>query len=172
MSRSTPVIGVLVSLIALSAATSCRRADPSAEVAEIERVIASSIGWALTKDTVALFNAFVHDSTFFIFHPTLEPTVEGWAEFVPLVDTWLNPAFKATHFEVKQLRITFSRSGTVAWYSALLDDFGEWDGQPIGWEDVRWTGVLEKREGRWLIMQMHFSFAEEQIRGAEAQGDG
>jgi len=24
--------------------------------------------------------------------------------------------------------------------------------------DTRWTGVMEKRAGRWLIVQMHFSF--------------
>ena len=33
------------------------------------------------------------------------------------------------------------------------------DGQPGCWQDTRWTGVLEKRDGRWVIMQMHFSFA-------------
>jgi len=30
--------------------------------------------------------------------------------------------------------------------------------------NVRWTGVLEKRDGRWLIMQMHFSYPEERFR--------
>ena len=79
----------------------------------------------------------------------------------------MDPAFKATRFEVKNLRINLSESGTVAWFSALLDDFGEWQGEPVGWEDARWTGVLEKRDGRWAIVQMHFSFAEEQMQSAE-----
>ena len=47
----------------------------------------------------------------------------------------------------------------MAWFSCLLDDFGEWDGQPVGWKDCRWTGVLEKREGKWLLVQQHFSLA-------------
>jgi hypothetical protein len=34
-----------------------------------------------------------------------------------------------------------------------------WDGQPANWENTRWTGVLEKRGGRWVIVQQHFSFA-------------
>jgi hypothetical protein len=29
---------------------------------------------------------------------------------------------------------------------------------------VRWTGVLEKKEGKWLIMQMHFSFPVERFK--------
>ena len=27
------------------------------------------------------------------------------------------------------------------------------------WKNTRWTGVLEKREGRWVMAQQHFSFA-------------
>jgi hypothetical protein len=41
----------------------------------------------------------------------------------------------------------------------MLDDLAEWDGKPTGWKDTRWTGVLEKRDGHWVIVQMHFSFA-------------
>ena len=70
----------------------------------------------------------------------------------------MNPAFKATGFEVRELRITLSKSGDVAWYSAMLDDFGEWAGTPTAWINARWTGVLEKRVGHWVIVQMHFSF--------------
>lgn len=69
-----------------------------------------------------------------------------------------------------RLRVNLSRSGTVAWYSAKLDDFAEWQGQPVGWENARWTGVLEKREDRWRIVQMHFSFAIEQIQSEEEAG--
>lgn len=49
------------------------------------------------------------------------------------------------------------RSGDVAWYSAILEDLGEWDGKPIVSKDIRWTGVLEKRERKWVIVQMHAS---------------
>jgi hypothetical protein len=58
----------------------------------------------------------------------------------------------------------FSRDGNVAWYSCYLDDISEWDGQKGGWRNVRWTGVLERREGKWLIMQMHFSFPVERFK--------
>mgnify|MGYP001411197382 FL=1 len=44
----------------------------------------------------------------------------------------------------------------------MLDDHAEWNGQPTGWDDCRWTGVLEKRGGRWLVVQMHFSFPKDE----------
>jgi hypothetical protein len=80
----------------------------------------------------------------------------------------MDPRFKATSFDVRDLRITFARSGEVAWFSAMLDDLATWDGKPGGWKDTRWTGVLEKRGGTWVIIQMHFSFASDKVL-AEAQ---
>jgi len=47
----------------------------------------------------------------------------------------------------------------VAWFFCILDDINEWKGQPATWENTRWTGVLEKRDGRWVTVQQHFSFA-------------
>jgi hypothetical protein len=166
------LFALAVASLPLAAVVSCTRPDPAAERAEIERIINNSIGWALTKDKDLLYSSLAQDSAFFIYHPTSRTTVAGWPEFEPLVEVWMDPAFKATRFEVKNLRINLSESATVAWYSALLDDFGEWQGEPVGWEDARWTGVLEKREGRWVIVQMHFSFSEEQMQSAEETVEG
>ena len=136
--------------------------------AVIEKNIRASIGWALTKDRPLLESVLSHDENFFIFHPSSGGTVVGWEAFLPLFDIWMSPKFKATHFKVRDLRINFSRSGEVAWYSAILDDCGEWEGKQDCWKDTRWTGVLEKREGKWLIVQMHFSFASDKVQ-AEAE---
>ena len=71
----------------------------------------------------------------------------------------MDDTFKATGFDVRDMRVNLSRSGDVAWYSAILDDFGEFRGKAYSWVNTRWTGVLEKRDGNWVIVQMHFSFA-------------
>ena len=128
------------------------------ERATITKAIEDSIGWALTKDFDRLFEVLAHDENFFIFHPDSKSTVVGWNKFKELSKFYEDPRFKATHFEVKDLRLNLSRSGDVAWYSCFLDDCGEWEGKPIAWENARWTGVLEKRDGKWVIVQMHFSF--------------
>lgn len=131
------------------------RADDRAAA---ERTIRASIGWALTKDRPLLERIIAHDPGLFIFNPD-STSVVGWDAFVENFDFWMDPRFKATYLDVRDLRVTFSRSGDVAWWSAILDDLGEWDGRPIGWKDTRWTGVLERRDERWVIVQMHFSFA-------------
>lgn len=134
--------------------------EHSPDHVEVEKAIHDAIGWAQTKDLERLFSIVAQDEEFFIFHPDSKSTILGFEAFRKLGErVWMRPEFKATDFAVRDLRISFSLSGETAWYSAFLDDHAEWDGKPIGWDNARWTGVLEKRDGRWMIVQMHFSFA-------------
>ncbi len=132
----------------------------AAEKAEISKVIHSSIGWAATKDKELVFSCFANDPSLFWYSPRNDGTIHGFRAFVDLTEGFfMKNDFKAVGYAIRDLHISLSRSGDVAWYRARLDDFNEWKGQPANWEDVRWTGVLEKREGRWVIVQMHFSGA-------------
>ena len=128
----------------------------------IAQVIHDNIGWALTKDLDLLYSTLQRDSTLLIINPDGSYT-EGIAQVEETAKSfWMDPRFKATHCEIKDLRITFSDSKTTAWYFCLLDDFGEWNGKPYKWEDARWSGVIEKAEGKWVIRQMHISFSKKQ----------
>ncbi len=129
---------------------------------EVRKIIYDAIGWALTKDLDRLFSIVAQDDDFFIFHPDSQSTIVGFEAFRQLSErVWMKDAFRATDFAVKELRLHFSASGLAAWYSAFLDDHAEWNGKPGGWDNARWTGVLEKRHGCWVIVQMHFSFAKD-----------
>jgi ketosteroid isomerase-like protein len=130
------------------------------EKERIREVISASIGWALTKDTDLLYRSLAKDERFFIFHPDSKSTIRGFEAFKQYVERlFLDEAFKATGFEIKELDIHIADSGNVAWFSCLLDDHGEWNGKPSSWIDFRWTGVLEKQKDQWKIVQMHFSKA-------------
>jgi hypothetical protein len=142
-----------------------QKADILLEKQKVDQVIHNAICWAMTKDTGTLFNTFVPDSTLFIFSPDSASTLTGIKAIRDLADqVWMTDHFKALECNIRDLRIQFSQNGDVAWYSCYLDDISEWDGQKSGWRNVRWTGVLEKRQGKWLIMQMHFSFPEERFK--------
>ncbi len=132
------------------------------EMVEIKRVIHDAIGWALTKDIDRLFSIVAQDDDFFIYHPDSKSTIIGFEAFAKLGENvWLKDEFKATGFKVKDLRVKTAEQGNAAWFSCMLDDHAEWNGQPVGWDDCRWTGTLEKRAGNWVIVQMHFSFAKD-----------
>jgi hypothetical protein len=157
------VIAVILSGLALASVALVAAGAPAAdEKAVIEKVIRDNIGWALTKDRPLAESTMAHDERLFIFNPTSESTV-GWNQLVKNFDFWMDPRFKALKCEIWDLRLDVSRSGDVAWWSCLLNDLGEWNGKATGWKDTRWTGVMEKRDGTWLIVQMHFSFAADKV---------
>ena len=126
----------------------------------VEKVIHGSIGWAKNKDIKLLYSIIANDTSFIEVHPD-EKVVRGFEDFKKAERFWMNPDFKAIRYEIKDLSINFSNSGDVAWFFCMLDDINEWKGRPANWENTRWTGVLEKRNGKWVIVQQHFSFASE-----------
>jgi len=126
----------------------------------VEKVIHGSISWAKNKDINLLYSIIANDTSFIEVHPE-EKVVRGFEDFKKAEKFWMNPDFKAIKYEIKDLSINFSNSGDVAWFFCMLDDINEWKGRPANWENTRWTGVLEKRNGKWVIVQQHFSFASE-----------
>ncbi len=134
----------------------------ASERREIERTIEGMIAWALTKDLDRLLSSVAQDDELFIFHPDSVSTVVGFEAFRSMAErVWMKDEFRATDYAIRDTRIVLSDLGNVAWYSCYLDDHGEWNGRRTGWENCRWTGTLEKRTGKWVVVQMHFSFAKD-----------
>lgn len=128
---------------------------------EINRILHDAFGWALTKDRELFESIFAKDEDFFTFYPDSKSTVRGWSQFEKYLNGWMDPRNVAKGFKISDLRIVVSRNGETAWFSAIVDDEGEFDGKPWEAKDVRWTGVLEKRGGSWRICQQHMSDAKD-----------
>ena len=156
--RRLPLLFIL--LIISGCSSSKKDIDIKKEKLLIERTINGSIGWAKDKNLAYLYNIIANDSTFLEVHPG-NRIIKGFNEFRKAEEFWMSPDFKAIRYDIRDLKITISQSGDAAWWFCMLDDINEWKGEPANWENARWTGVLEKREGRWVIVQQHFSFAQE-----------
>lgn len=143
------------------ALSSCSRIpDYSSEKPDIEKTIRSCIGWAGKKDLALLHSVIVNDSSYLEVSPD-NRVVKGFNEFRKAEKSWMSPDFQAVRYEIRDLRIDISGSGTVAWWYCVLDDINTWRGEPASWLNTRWTGVAEKRKGKWIVVQQHFSFATE-----------
>jgi ketosteroid isomerase-like protein len=155
-----PCLGLILAFASLAARESAGLFGASAgnEVERIEQSIRDCIGWAKTKDFRLLYSVIANDADFLEVHPN-DRVVKGFEDFKKAETFWKSPDFKAVRYEIRDLKISLSKSGDVAWFYCILDDINEWKGQPSNWENTRWTGVLEKRGGRWVIVQQHFSFA-------------
>jgi len=162
MYRSFLIIFLILTLSLII--TDCKKQEKiinkAAEIQEISRVIDFCIGWFKTKDFELSFSTIANDSNFIEIHPT-NRIVRGFEQFKKNSEIFKHPEFQYVRHEIKDLNINLSRSGDVAWFYCVLNDINTYKGQPANWENARWTGVLEKRNGKWRVVQQHFSWAKE-----------
>ena len=155
------VLAVLASGVSLTGADSL---DLEKEKAAVQQVAYTFVGWALdNKNLEALKSSMSHGDDLFMFQPDSRSTIAGYGEFLKLIPGWMGPDFKATKTELRDVRVAISKSGDAAWFSSLLEDCGEVKGRTACWKDCRYTGVLEKRQGTWVIVQAHFSLASDKV---------
>lgn len=133
----------------------------SAASEAVKKFLEQSIGWAIEKDFDGMFRFWADN----MFHFWLfsNSQVVGLKNFKTYAEQWKDPDFRGTRFEIKDLRIVFSRSGDVAWYSCFIDDCSSYKGKESCLENVFQTGVLEKRDGRWVHVLMHGSYPVDKI---------
>jgi len=131
--------------------------DRSHELKVIEQTINSSISWIVNKDTTLLYSIIADDENYLEVHPH-DNVVKGIVQFKKAEKFWLDPRFKHVKFETWDMKINLSEDGSVAWFYTMLNDINEWEGEKASWENTRWTGVLEKRNGKWKMVQGHFSY--------------
>ena len=165
--KRTPLMWMLAGLV-LVLAVSCNttKIDPMAEKTAVEKVIYKSIGWALDKDIQGLYQVMAQDENLLIINPdSASGGHHGFGPFKAFAEqVFMDPRFQAKSMEIRDLQITLSQSGTVAWFFCTLDDIAEWDGQPSCWYNIRWSGVVEKRDGHWVHTQQHFSFPTDRFK--------
>lgn len=154
-------VGTLVVLFSLGMAGRLAAIETAADREEVKKAIEQSIGWAIKMDFDAMFRLWADD----LFHFWLfsDSRVIGLDNFKKHAEGWRDPDFRGTRFEFRDLRIMFSRSGDVAWYSCTLDDCSSYKGKESCLKDVFQTGVLEKRDGRWVHTLMHGSYPVDKV---------
>jgi hypothetical protein len=140
--------------------------NPHDELVEIEKTIRASIEWAVhDKDTAMSYSSYVNNDELFFFQTDSRSTIVGFDDFRNLTEKFfMRDDFKAIRVVIKDLRIHMSSTLKTAWWACILDDYNEFQGKPANWENVRWSGVLEKVDNKWKIFQMHFSKAEDLIK--------
>ncbi|HEX9934292.1 MAG TPA: nuclear transport factor 2 family protein, partial [bacterium] len=116
---------------------SCREgSEPfniEAERQLVEKAIHGNIGWAKNKDLNLLYSTMANDTNLIIVNPD-DRVVRGFQDFKKAEAFWMNPNFKAIRYDIRDLKINFSKKGDVAWFFCMLDDINEWKGQPANWE--------------------------------------
>jgi len=164
--KTLSIIRTIILFITIVAFSSCHEKavepvfDEDRELKLVKQSIDNVFAWAINKDFDLFYGSIANDSDFISVTP-YERVKFGFNEVRIDSGFWGSSYFRAIRHELRDLHINFSQNKDVAWFFCYLDDINEWKGEPANWENARWTGILEKRNGKWVIVQQHFSFASE-----------
>ena len=165
---NTQVITISIALLfapgfagGVAAQENAPTASASTDYQLVKNAIEQSIGWAIEKDFDGMFRLW--DDNMFHFWLFADSQVQGLDNFKAYAERWKNPDFHGISYEFRELRITFSNSGDVAWYSGFLDDCYSYMGKEACLENVFQTGVLERKNGRWVHTQVHGSYPVDKV---------
>ena len=81
---------------------------------------------------------------------------DSWQELKDSVALQFD-AFDVISVERKNKSLKISNSGNTAWFSETVDWEFLSNGKTEEVKDIRYTGVMEYRKGRWMIVQFHCS---------------
>jgi hypothetical protein len=91
-----------------------------------------------------------------VFGTNSDETIIGWEA----IRDALKKQFKNienTYISVRDQRIYINETGNTAWFSEIVNYNYIYKDKPVKYEGLRFTGVLEKINGDWLIVQSHMS---------------
>jgi len=130
------------------------------EYAEAVQALSNSIGWVKNKDLEMLYGIIMNSTDFLEIHPE-DNVVKSFENFKQNERFWMHPNFTHVNFDISDLRFELSPDKNCAWFYCVLNDRNQWQGRLMSWENTRWTGFMEKIDGKWRLWHSHFSYAEE-----------
>jgi len=104
---------------------------------------------------------FENNELFMVWQTSNE--IKRWEDYKQhLLDIFPNTTQRS--IPVTKQIIKLSRSGDVAWFFLIADyNRKKTDGTKTSIKDMRVSGVLERIDGRWLIVHFHSSFLPNEI---------
>ncbi len=130
--------------------------DIEAEKAQAQSVL-DQWSQAFETENLELFSkVMAHDPDMVTFGTDAAERWVGWEALNESIQKQFE-SFDNFEISVTNQVLKISESGKVAWFSEVMD----WDltaqGEPVSMKGTRITGVIEKRQGSWVIVQLHAS---------------
>jgi uncharacterized protein (TIGR02246 family) len=154
-------LGLAISwLVLLCMVFNCQQSatvtDVESEKAKVKAVIDGYIRAQETMDMQLLSKVFANDDDMVVIGTDTAEYLIGWDQ-VQAVFSQIFDSPDQMGIAVRNQSIKISQSGDVAWFSEIEDYSFVSQGQTDNFYNWRTTGVLEKRNGDWLIVQLHLS---------------
>lgn len=130
--------------------------DLVAAKAAVKGVVDAFSNIFVSEDMELLSRVFAHDPDMVLFGTDQAERWVGWDKFRASVEIQF-ASYEDTQVTTRDQVIRVNSGGEVAWFSEVIDMNLTAGGEAVEVPGMRFTGVLEKRSGTWVIVQMHAS---------------
>ena len=137
-------------------AEKCPEVDFDKELSEIRSVLEQYELARENEDFSTVEQIWASDSTIVLFGTEGDEQMVGFAAINKAMSRQFDEV-ENTLINISEQKIKISKDGNIAWFSQVLDYNFNYQGEYMTFEGIRSTGVMEKREGKWKLVQGHLS---------------
>ncbi|MCK4568747.1 MAG: nuclear transport factor 2 family protein [Bacteroidales bacterium] len=137
-------------------AEKCPEVDFDKELSEIRSVLEQYELARESEDFSTVEQIWASDSTIILFGTEGDEQMVGFTAINKAMSRQFNEV-ENTLINISEQKIKISKDGNVAWFSQVLDYNFNYQGEYMTFEGIRSTGVMEKRDGIWKLVQGHLS---------------
>jgi ketosteroid isomerase-like protein len=134
----------------------CPEVDLDKELSDIRSVLEQYELARESEDFATVEQIWAPDDDIILFGTEGDEQMLGFSEIKKAMSKQFDE-FENTLINISNQKIKISKDGKIAWFSQVLDYNFIYQGEDMAFEGIRFTGVLEKREGIWQLVQAHLS---------------
>ncbi|MGD8777924.1 MAG: nuclear transport factor 2 family protein [Ignavibacteria bacterium] len=150
------IVAFLMGVFFLVNSSYAQKVDMEIEKQNVKAVLDQFIKASETENMELLSKVYAHDPDMVVFGTEAGERIVGWDSLKAVMEKQF-AATENSKFSIRDQVIKVHVSGTAAWFSELIDCEIVSEGETTNMEGLRATGVLEKRNGNWVIVQIHYS---------------
>lgn len=134
----------------------CPEVDFDKEISDIRMVLDQYELAREGEDFATIEMTWAGDEDIVLFGTEGDEQLVGFVEIKKAMNRQFDE-IENTLINISDQKIKINKSGNTAWFSEVLDYNFIFQGEGMTFEGIRFTGVLEKRDGKWKMVQGHLS---------------
>ena len=134
----------------------CPDVDFDKELSEIRSVLEQYELARESEDFATIKQIWASDEDIELFGTDGDEQLVGFEAILKAMKTQFDE-LESILINISDQNIKINKAGNTAWFSQILDYNYIYMDENMSYEGIRFTGVLEKREGKWKLVQGHLS---------------
>jgi hypothetical protein len=142
--------------IAVSCNKPEKQIDIESENAEIENTLDKYIMANEKEDFALIESIWAPEDDIVLYGTDSDERLVGWDNIQKVIKRQFT-MIENTYISASDQVIKVSDCGNTAWFAERLNYNFIYNGEAHSYDNIRFTGVMEKLDGRWVMVQAHLS---------------